>query len=72
MKHKKLVLQLTDKQFSTLTAWLADNFKPGVGLFLIAEPDIKTGLLKVVAWGDPDAKAVFLILDAALRELKEK
>ena len=65
MTHKKTTLDLTFYQMMELEKLV--GFNEAGQFFVLAEPDIKTGKLKVVAWEGAEAEAVHDALEAALR-----
>jgi len=63
--HKKTTLDLTFFQMTELEKFVGFN-KAGQ-FFVLAEPDMKTGKLRIVAWEGVEAQAVHDTLEAALR-----
>ena len=65
MAYQKITLDLTFFQMMELEKLIGLN-ETGQ-FFVLAETDIKTGKLKVVAWEGVEAQAVHDALEAALR-----
>ncbi len=64
----QLKIDMTQAQLMDITDFVTKRAKHGEPVFLIAEPNMRDGMLKIAMWSGHEAKDAQRILQAALNE----